>query len=229
MGLFDLEGSAARLLADEITPEMESSIEEEAGEDRASLRPRIRLTWRPEDEEALSKIKGITSNMVSEWFSEAMSVIDEFYLLMRTPVRAADGVAIRTDAEGRTVWECDSTGRPREEWDRVTGQDIEEAITKLLRLRMTQSYRVNELFLDAVYARKVASDIFDDAWSAQRGDKITQGDKTATSNTESRPDKYHAYFRFCLYSSAKVLLEEVNHLIKHLENMRFWRVRNQRD
>lgn len=189
------------------------------------IRDKIRFSWRPEDEFALEKIKNLAASMMSDLFSDVFSALDDFYLEMRVPEVLPSG-AVRRDEAGSVVWKRDENGKPLESWSQMSGQDVEEALTRLLHLRVTLSSRVNELYLDAVYARRVAADVHDEAWSAIKG---TQGDRSAHAGYTSREDRYHAYFRYHLYMSCKVVLDEVNALVKHLENVRFWRIRSQRD
>ena len=129
-------------------------------------------------------------------------------------------------ADGRTVWETDERGNPIERWDQLTGQDVEYTLVNLERLKFSLSPQVNQLMLEALYARHVAGDVSRRglgrrSWMAPRATRPSK------SNRESRVDRYHAYFRFYLYSVADTFLKEVNAFIKHLENIRYWQVRTQ--
>ena len=104
---------------------------------------------------------------------------------------------------------------------------MEYTLANLLRLRMVLAPEVNKLFLEALYARHVASDIYDDTWGSMMDG--TQGDRSARASRESRPDRYAAYFRFYLHSVADTFLKEINAFIKTLENIRYWQVRTQKD
>ena len=52
----------------------------------------------------------------------------------------------------------------------------------------------------------------------------TQGDRQAKANTVSRPDRYHAFFRYVLWSHADVFLREINTFAARLKDVRYWRV-----
>jgi hypothetical protein len=122
--------------------------------------------------------------------------------------------------DGTTVWKTDTHGQPVEDWNQLTGQDIEQTLMNLQRIKLQVAPVIHELFLNALYARHVAADVTDDAWlSILDG---TQGDRSAKSNRESRQDRYHAYFHYYVWSKAKVFLDEVNQFMRRLEKIRDW-------
>ena len=224
------ESVAKKMVTDTAAPVVEASViaEEAALQAENALFTKIKFSWRPEDRAILERIRISADAMFEEAFTDAITVIDRFYEALRVPrMREVDGamVVVRT-ADGRPVWETDERGNPVERWDQLTGQDVEFTLVNLERLKFSLSPRVNQLMLEALYARHVAGDVSDEAWAAIMDG--TQGDKTAKSNRESRVDRYHAYFRFYLYSTADTFLKEVNAFIKHLENIRYWQVRTQR-
>lgn len=226
MNLGDLaERVAQQLLVEASAPVAEASAltEEAALEAENSLIPKIRFSWKPEDRAALERIRGAAETMFEEAFGTAISVVDDFYLQLRVP-RQRDGIVVR-DAEGRPVWEVDDNGRPVEDWNQLCGQDIESTLANLARLRFQIAPQVNQLFLEALFARMSASDSHDEAW----GEILegTQGDRQARSNRKSQQDRYAAYFRFYLYSTAKTFLDEIDQWSRMLTNFRAWGVRSQ--
>ena len=215
---------------DTAAPVVEASAiaEEAALQAENSLFTKIRFSWRPEDKAFLNRIRVSADAMFETAFAYAITVIDQFYEALRVPrQREVDGrMVVVKDAAGRIVWQTDERGNPIERWDQLTGQDVEQTLANLDRLKFSLSPQVNQLMLEALYARHVAGDTHDEAW----GDIMdgTQGDKSAKSNRESRVDRYAAFYRFYLYSVADTFLKEVNGFIKHLENIRYWQVRTQR-
>jgi hypothetical protein len=220
------ESVAKKMVTDTAAPVVEASAiaEEAALQAENALFTKIKFSWRPEDRAILERIRISADAMFEEAFAAAITVIDRFYEALRVP-RQREGVVV-TAADGRTVWETDERGNPIERWDQLTGQDVEYTLVNLERLKFSLSPQVNQLMLEALYARHVAGDVYDEEWTSIMDG--TQGDKTAKSNRESRVDRYHAYFRFYLYSTAKTFFDEVNAFIKHLENIRYWQVRTQR-
>lgn len=217
-------GDIASEVAEGLYESFRSSLDQGLDDEVKSLNPKIRFSWRAEDAKALDFIRQASDTALDAGFRELLGAIDDFYLTLRVP--RMQGGMVQRDINGRVMWELDERGEPLERWEQLTGQDIEEALTRLHRLRIPVSNQVNELMLEAVYARHVASDAYDDTWGAILDG--TQGDRSAKSSRESRPDRYHAYFRFYLHSRSKTLLDEINSTIKHLENLRFWQVRSQR-
>lgn len=228
--LGDLASAVAqKMTTDVCAPVQEAAAltEEAALQADNSLFTKIHFSWKPDDKAILERIRIAAEAMFQEAFSTAIAIIDDFYLQLRVPeTREVDGqqVIVR-DAEGRYVWQKEN-GHYIERWDQLTGQDVEQTLADLARLRLSLAPQVNQLFLDALYARHVASDAYDDAWfSMMEG---TQGDRSARSNRESRPDRYGAYFRFYLHSVADTFMKEITAFQKLLENIRYWQVRTQK-
>lgn len=215
---------AEKLTLDTLAPvEEATAITEEAAFDDNNLLVKIRFSWKPEDRKALDHIRISASAMFEELYGDAIASLDWFYEQLRIPAQK-DGKNI-TDAEGRTVWVMDGD-RPLESWDQLTGQDLEKTLADLDRLRFVMAPKVNELMLEALMARHSAQDSFDEAWGETMDG--TQGDRTARSNRESRQDRYHAFFRFYLYSVAKTFLDEITNFQKRLNNVRYWQVNAQK-
>lgn len=177
-----------------------------------SLFSKIRFSWRPEDRAILERVR-ISANTKFKEMNEALiTEVDSFYEHLWVPERHLP--------DGTIIWKTDEHGRPVEDWSQLTGQDLEQTLMNLQRIKLHVAPMVHELFLNALYARHVASDVYDDAW-----DKVltgTQGDRTAYSNKESREDRYHAYFHYYVWSKAKVFLDEVNQFMRRLEKVRDW-------
>jgi hypothetical protein len=204
----------------------EAVLSEKALDDDNSLFTKIRFSWRKEDAAILNRIRVLSKIEFEDDYKYAINEIDHFYLQLRVPEQR-NGI-VQTGADQRPVWKTnETTGQPIEDWGQLTGQQIEETLLSLARLRMEIAPRVNELWLEAIYARDVAKDIFDDAFDKARGEENTIPGRTAGANIDARADKYAAYFRFYLYSVANTFLKEINAFVKLLENIRYWQVRTQ--
>lgn len=178
----------------------------------ASLFSKIRFSWRPEDKAILERIRIAANSKFKEMNDAFITELDGFYASLWVPERQLP--------DGSTVWKTDNFGRPVEDWSQLTGQDIEQTLMNMQRIKLNVAPMIHELFLNALYARHVASDVADDSWlSVLDG---TQGDRTARSNRDSREDRYHAFFHYYVWSKAKVFLDEVNQFMRRLEKVRDW-------
>jgi hypothetical protein len=225
--LGDLAESVANQLAAETSAPVEEAsaiTEEVALQQGNSLFTKIRFSWKAEDRAILDRIRIAADEMFQEAFAEIIAAIDGFYLQLRLPEQR-DGIVVR-GADGRPVWQKDDNGHPLEDWTQLTGQDVEQTLANLARLRFTLAPQVNQLFLEALYARHGASDSYDDAWFEIMDG--TQGDRSARSNRESRTDRYAAYFRYVLWSTADVFMKEITGFSKLLGNIRYWQIQSQK-
>lgn len=228
--LGDLAESVAEQLATESFAPLTEEIltEEDAVESqRASIFSKIRFSWRPEDRAILDRIRLASDSMVEEAFGEAIATIDRFYEQLRIPETTwvDNHEVVRRGPDGRVVWKRSEEGKIIERWDQLTGPDIEMTIADLLRLKMLIAPQVNQLLNEAIYAKHVASDAYDDAWGTVI--QGTQGDRTAKANRQSRQDRYHAHFRYVLYSTANTLVREIVVFINRLADIREWQIRSQ--
>jgi hypothetical protein len=130
---------------------------------------------------------------------------------------------VMRDRANRIVWQKDSrTGKEIEKWDQMTGQDIERALMDLNRIKLNLSSQVNELLLEAVFAKNIAEEAFQEAYSELVEETIPG--RNAYASRKTSPDKFHAFFRYYLWSSAKVFLDEITHFCYVLERIRQWRI-----
>jgi hypothetical protein len=156
-------------------------------------------------------------------YEESFALIDEFYGQMRVPL-VVDGL-VQTDSDGRVLWKKDSRGREVEDWDQLTGQDIEKTLLDITRLKLILAPQANELLLEAIFAKHVFDDQMFEAYeSLMEG---TVKDREAHASRKARTDKYFAFFKFYLYSHAEVFLKELNNFARVLERIRSWRVYDQ--
>lgn len=210
----------------EYESDLDAPVEETVdlkGFDKGSFFGRITFTWRPEDASILSRIEAHSQEKFAELFGSAIEEIDRFYEYLRVP-RQRDGVTV-LDAYGRVVWELDAAGKPEEDWGQLTGQDIEQTLMNLQRIKMPLALELKKLRNQALYGKMVADDAKDDIWESQK--QGTQGDRQARANRESRIDRYQAFFRYCVWSHADAFFKELNDFIWRLRDIRGWRIQSQ--
>ena len=199
---------------------------------RKSIFEKISFKWRTEDRLILTRIQALVDQEFADNFADVVPVLDRLYESVRVPLMEPRGEPDpRTgkqqlmpvlDHKRRQVWEIDpETNRPKEDFSLLTGQDICEALMRLERIRLGSVPRVSELLGEAIYAKMTAGDIHDDKWwEIMDG---TVADKTSVSNRESRPDRYHAFFRYRLWLTSKEFLDEVGRFMDRLEKIGTWK------
>jgi len=205
------------------TPDDEGPKDAEEGptDTYGVLYKKIKYDWRAADKAALSQIRGAAAALIGEIFDDAFRVVDELYATVR--VAETSGGRNVTDEHGRTVWKRDDRGRPIEDWDQLTGQDAEKALMDLSKIRLLTSQTVQDLFLEA----SLAKHSYNDSWY-ESYEGIVEGTgpiRTARANRDSLQDKYHAYFRFYLWSKADAFQKELSNLMRLLERIIDWRIR----
>lgn len=219
----DLALETAQKLQEEHLKVLEEAPEDELEghkvmvKDGRGLLAKLRFEWRPEDRASLEQIRGSVAAVFESLFGDVFDVIDQLYVGMRVPL--TDSVGQPIIENGRMQFETDERGNYTERWDRLSADEIEDAIFRLAELRLDLRPRVNSMLMDALFAKYRANDEWDDAYTAILEDTV-QG-RTATANKKSRPDRYHAFFLNYLYTSAEAFFREVVAFQRTLENMRY--------
>lgn len=220
----DLAEKVATELRDDIVGPSEDVADDPVVDMGTSIFSKIRFSWRTQDRDIRDRFHAAAQAAFLELFADAITAADDLYASLRVPQTNEHGVVVR-GPDGRPLWRTDERGRPVEDLDQLTGQDIHLAILNLQRVLFEVTPRVESLMIDAVIAHNIAKDHYDDAWfSMVEG---TQGDRTARANRESREDRWHSFFRYALYHSAKSFLDEINAFIRRLDNIGYRLTRSQ--
>lgn len=190
--------------------------------DVKSLFSKISFRWRSDEESLLDRIRAAADTVIGNLYGQANIVIDDFYFDMRiAETNPETGVAVR-DQAGRIVWATDERGQPIERWDNITGQDIEVCLMKLSRIKLEIAPKVNELLMEAVFAKHIFDDSYQDAYSELLEETIPG--RNAYAARKTRQEKYHAFFCYYLWSSAKTVSAEIENFCRILERVRQWRI-----
>jgi len=223
----DLAAQVAQQLADEHLAEVEKygeSVDEAApmvAEKRKLLFSKIEFKWRTSDAAILDQIRAASDAAFKELYDEAITIMDTFYGSLRVAEVNDHGVVLR-DSGGRVLWQKDSRGNEIEDWSSLTGDDLEKCLFDLTRLKLALAPQLNELLLEAVFARHIADDSHQDGYAELIDGTI--GDRNSHASRKGRVDKYHAFFRYWLYSNADTFMKEISNFCRILERIRYWRI-----
>lgn len=206
----------------EMADQPEPSAEELEGHkvmsrDGKGLLSKLRFDWRPEDRATLEQIRGSVDRMFDELFADVFDIVDRIYAGMRVPLLDSHNQPVIEG--GRMQFEKDDSGHFVERWDRLTADEIEDAIFRISELRLHLHPRVNSLLMEALFAKYRANDEWDDAYTAILEDTVPG--RTAKANKKTRPDRYHALYLNWIYTSADSLYREVVAFQRTLDNMRY--------
>lgn len=186
-----------------------------------SIFDKIQFRWRSDEKSQLDRIRASADIVMGHLFEDAKAVVDDFYAELRiAEIDPNTGMALK-DREGRIVWQTDDRGQPIELWSQMTGQDVERCLLGLARVKLDISSKVHELLMEAVFAKHLHDDHYQDAY-AELVEETIPGRQSYAAR-KSRQDKYHAFFRYYLWSTANVLLKEIDNFSRVLERVGYWR------
>jgi hypothetical protein len=188
---------------------------------RRSIFSKIEFRWRTSDHRILDQIRAAGDGTFKHLYDEAIDVMDNLYATLRIAEVNEHGL-VRKDSGGRVLWQKDSRGNEIEDWSRLTGDDLEKCLCDITRLRLALAPQVNELLLEAVFAKHIADDAFSDAYAELLDDTIPG--RNAHASKKSRADKYHSFYRYWIYSQADSFMKELVNFCRILERIRYWRI-----
>jgi hypothetical protein len=186
-----------------------------------SLFDKITFRWRSDERSQLDRIRASADTVVAHLFDDAKMVIDNFYAELREAEINPDTGMVLRERDGRIVWKTDEHGKPIEKWSQMTGQDIERCLLDLARIKTLVASQVHELLMEAVFAKHLHDDQYQDAY-AELVEETIPG-RNAYAARKTRVDKYHAFFRYYLWSTADVLMKEITNFSRVLERVGYWR------
>jgi len=187
-----------------------------------SIFDKITFRWRSDEASQLDRIRASADTVMAHLYSDAKAIIDAFYGELRVPERNPDTGMVLLDREGRIVWQKDERGKEIERWSQMTGEDIERCLLDLSRVRFEISSKVNELLMEAVFAKHIHDDQFQEAY-AELVEETIPG-RNAYAARKTRVDKYHAFFCYYLWNTAKVFRDEIENFCWVLQKVRQWRI-----
>ena len=184
---------------------------------------KVRFQFRHQDQDILERIQIEADDMFAEMFSVAVAEMNRLYESVRIP--RYNGASPVVNAKGEQLWELDEKGDPKEDWSRLTGQDLETVYLNLLRVKVFLAPAIQKLKLQAIWAQIAAADAKDEA----RIKVATglDGDKTAKANKGSREDRYLAFFKYYLWSTADVFYSQIIDFLYRIRDVKNWRINSQ--
>lgn len=186
-----------------------------------SIFDKIQFRWRSDEKSQLDRIRASADLVMNHMFEDAKQAVDDFYAELRVAEINPDTGMVSKDRDGRTLWVLDDHGKPIEKWSQMTGQDIEKCLLDLGRVRLNVASQVHELLMEAVFAKHIYDDHYQDSF-AELVEETIPG-RQAYASRNSRQDKYHAFFRYYLWSTANTLLAEIKNFCNILERVGYWR------
>lgn len=196
-------------------------------ETRKSIFTKIDFKWRPYDAKQLDQIRVGVDHLFKDLFDEAFDVIDNLYAEMRVAQTNPETGVVLKDGSGRVIWQKDSSGRELEQWSQLTGQDIEKCLLDIARLKLELAPKLNDLLLEAVFAKHIADDAHQDKY-AELVEETVAG-RNAYASRHAREEKYFAFFKYYLYSHAEAFKREIDNFARVLERIRYFRVQDSED
>jgi hypothetical protein len=185
---------------------------------------RVRFQFRHQDQDILERIRVEADELFAYMFTEAIEQMNAFYASLRIGKRSSQGVVIH-NSKGEIEWEKDSSGNYIEDWNQLTGQEVEQIYMNLEKIKIFLTPTIHKLKMEAMWAQIAAGDAKDEARV-----KVATGlaeDKSAKANRGSREDRYLAFFKYYLWSTSNVFYDQIVDFMWKLRDVRNWRIQSQ--
>lgn len=194
-------------------PEGLSIAEGKEREYRKFLEEGIRYEPRQEEANIISRIEKEVEKMMGDLFGWADEALEEFYASVRVPVLDDKGIPVLE--EGQFVWEKDDWGRPKEDWSKLNGQDVETAIMVLQRVINKATDEVSRFYAMTMLAEQIQDDAYYEGY--RKPVEGTVRDREAAGRRASYDERYHYLYLYWVWKRLSSKLESLKQTKKDLE------------
>ena len=213
--------AAAEEEADKGAEEMTAPVEEEVVDIermisfQSTALSRMRTDWDGENKMAVDRITKAVKDVIVDTFPDAYLVIEDIYMLVRTPVTTEDGEVV-TDRWGLTEWVVGENGLPVEDWTALTSREREDFLLRLTTNLFDWEQRAADLWTQAMFAKALWTESFSHYFDEpMRG---TVDDRTAKGNVKSAEERYFALYLSSVSRKADALVKSMDRLTLRLRD-----------
>lgn len=176
---------------------------------------RMRTTWRNEDRIPVEEAHRLADQQINAAFGPAFRLLDELFLKVRIPLTDEQG-QVRTDRNGRPLWECDEDGTPREDWTVLSDRDRSHFLHVITTHIVGWQQDAVKLWGDAMYAKGLWEQTFAEGYSAPQG-RLTIDDRTQWGHRAAEQERYFAIFKAVLSRRADAVIYSMKQIAGLLE------------
>lgn len=180
---------------------------------------RMRMTWLPEDAEAMEGIHAVVEREMLHRFAGAYQVMNEIFDIVREP-HMLPGGEIATDVHGFTIWARTETGSFVEDYTKLGTKEVEHFLFKITTQLFEWEQQSSRLWGDAMFAKAV----WEQALARGYQDSRTVGGKTVEDRTQagrlaSRDERLFAVFQALLSRKADAVTRSMSLLSQRLKDV----------
>jgi hypothetical protein len=203
------ERASGKTTAEEITKEVADEIDEpinvELPEEREKSFQtpgfsRLRMTWRGHDAAMIGAMHDAVDQKVFENFSEAFTILNEIYELVREKVMLPGG-RTATDEHGFPVWAKNEAGNFVENWHNLNFRERERFLFLITTRLVAWEQRAAGAWAEAMMSKAIWEESFATGFESAEGSRPTVDDRTNRGRLASKEDRYFAVY--CTYYSRK--------------------------
>lgn len=179
---------------------------------------RMPTTWEGADAATMHSVHAQVSKLIDESFEDAFLLMYEIYEIVREVETDDQGNAV-VDEHDLPVWKRTVTGRPVENWDRLTMKQRERFIFQIGTRLMDWKQRATEMWAEAMFSKAKWEDEFSIGYEELEGTKPTIGDREARGRLVSREARYFAIYASYLSRKADAVVSVMEQLSQRLKDV----------
>lgn len=208
---------AAEAEAEEILQAMSNETEEERERTIVPLSfARMRLEWRPEDRVQMTHIRTVVDGMLIDEFPDTYALMHELFDIVRERVVNERTGEFKVDMYDLPVWKMSNTGRPIEDYAKLTMRDRENFLFRITTQLFLWSQKQADLWAESLFAKAQFTEKH--AIEYGRGVSGTIEDRTAAANRRTAEERYFAIFTAYLSRKADVLIRSMERIEQRLKD-----------
>lgn len=168
--------------------------EDETRENRTPGFARMRIDWASPEAAHISVLRDTVEEAILRSFPDAVSMMLEIHLRVRTPKRT-DGGDIMVDAQGWPLWEKTPSGAYIEDYSRLGVKEREHFLFQITTHLYEWKQRSGDLWGEAMIAKAVWEERFSNGFLSTPGSRPTVDDKTNHARANAVDERYFAIYR----------------------------------
>lgn len=204
--------------ADEhIDTDLKANLDPPRGRFRTPGFSRMRIDWRKEDAQVLTKAQATVEEMVLANFRDAYLILNDLFERVREPDVDRITGEILTDRYGWTLWRRNEFGDYIEDWSRLTRKEREDFLFRITTRLFDWEQRSTDAWAQAMYAKTMWEERFSIDYDAPVAGTID--DRTAVGRIGSTEERYFAILVTHYSRRAEAIVKTMNNIALRLKDI----------
>lgn len=177
---------------------------------------RMRRDWDPAQRAIIDDVQRAVQRAVLAEFSDAYELMNELFLIVRTPIFDDHGV-LQCDEFGQPLWERTASGNYIEDWSAFGIKQREDLLYKISTRLLAWDQKAQLIKAEALYAKADWEEAFSIGFDSPEG-RLTVDDRTHKGRLFARDERYRAITKAMYSNLAESVVRQMTMLNQRLKD-----------